>query len=229
MHIAQIAGVGVYRGVNKKSYLFVFFQCTVWSDFHPGFWNQILHPRDDPPTTETSKTAHLENVEIGSTVTASSKVTGLCCRLIGHCYVQRNCDPSAQAAASQDGTGHILLYGGVFPVMVQQYAPVPRLWHPSLTRREWVLCHRNRIGNEHEWMAARTIDMRTSNTRLHTCPKCKLRILMTLNVSAKWRHETRSASSPNYKSVGDEPPSPLQCAAARQPMMALLLGAIDAP
>ena len=34
----------------------------------------------------------------------------------------------------------------------------------------------------------------------------------------------------NYKSVGDEPPSPLQCAAARPPMMVLLLGAIiEAP
>ena len=33
----------------------------------------------------------------------------------------------------------------------------------------------------------------------------------------------------NYKSVGDEPPSPLQFAAARQPMMALLLGSIEAP
>ena len=32
-----------------------------------------------------------------------------------------------------------------------------------------------------------------------------------------------------FKSVGDVPPSPLQRAAARQPMMALLLGSIEEP
>ena len=64
---------------------------------------------------------------------------------------------------------------------------------------------------------------------LHACTYVMLRKPMTLNASAKWRHQSRSASSPNYKSVGDEPPSPLQCAAARQPMMALLLGSIEAP
>jgi len=56
-----------------------------------------------------------------------------------------------------------------------------------------------------------------------------MRKLATLNVSAKWRHQLEALSSPNYKSVGDEPPSPLQCAAARPPMMVLLLGAIEAP
>ena len=63
----------------------------------------------------------------------------------------------------------------------------------------------------------------------HALYICNLRKVLTLNASAKWRHKSRSASSPNYKSVGDEPPSPLQCAAAWQPMMALLLGAIEAP
>ena len=63
----------------------------------------------------------------------------------------------------------------------------------------------------------------------HACTFVMLRKLMTLNVSAKWRHQLEALSSPNYKSVGDEPPSPLQCAAARPPMMVLLLGAIEAP
>ena len=62
----------------------------------------------------------------------------------------------------------------------------------------------------------------------HACTYVMLRKSVTLNASAKWRHKSRSASSPNYKSAGDEPPSPLQCAAARQPMMALLLGATEA-
>ena len=64
---------------------------------------------------------------------------------------------------------------------------------------------------------------------VHACTYVMLRKPMTPNASAKWRHQSRSASSRNYKSVGDEPPSPLQCAAARQPMMALLLGATEAP
>ena len=63
----------------------------------------------------------------------------------------------------------------------------------------------------------------------HGCTKCNMRKLAFFRASSKWRHKSRSASSPNYKSVGDEPPSPLQCAAARQPMMALLLGSIEAP
>ena len=63
----------------------------------------------------------------------------------------------------------------------------------------------------------------------HACTFVMLRKLMTLNVSAKWRHQLEALSSPNYKSVGDEPPSPLQCAAARPPMMVLLLGVIEAP
>ena len=67
------------------------------------------------------------------------------------------------------------------------------------------------------------------HVRRHALYICNLRKVLTLNASAKCRHQSRSASSPNYKSVGDEPPSPLQCAAARPPMMALLLGAIEAP
>ena len=64
--------------------------------------------------------------------------------------------------------------------------------------------------------------------RFHACTFVMLRKLMTLNVSAKWRHQLEALSSPNYKSVGDEPPSPLQRAAARKPMMALLRVAIEA-
>ena len=64
---------------------------------------------------------------------------------------------------------------------------------------------------------------------MHACTYVMLRKPMTLNASAKWRHQSRSASSPISKSFGDEPPPPLQCAAARQPMMALLLGSTEAP
>ena len=78
-------------------------------------------------------------------------------------------------------------------------------------------------------LACHVADVIRERTCFHGCTKCNLRKVMTLNASAKWRHQSRSASSPIFKSVGDVPPSPLQRAAARQPMMALLLGAIEAP
>ena len=73
------------------------------------------------------------------------------------------------------------------------------------------------------------ISFRAPESDHHGCTKCNMRKLAFFRASSKCRHKSRSAPSPNYKSVGDEPPSPLQCAAARQPMMALLLGSIEAP
>ena len=65
---------------------------------------------------------------------------------------------------------------------------------------------------------------RGPRARTHGCKKFNFRKSMTLNAPAKWLHQSRK------KPVGDEPPSPLQCAAARPPMMvALLLGSIEAP
>ena len=86
-------------------------------------------------------------------------------------------------------------------------------------------------GHVLQWSDPRVHQMQHAKTGLlsHGCTKCNMRKLAFFRASSKCRHQSRSASSPNYKSVGDEPPSPLQCAAARPPMMVLLLGAIEAP